>query len=549
MENKHQSPQVAHLHNEDVNNLINQFIHHNNELSHQANNLNEDVDMKSLDHSTRSSLSPQSNENSTDQSMHQSKNLCNELSNDPTNDDQHMITSSQLADYLKQSTSYNVLVDTRSFIEYNGCHIQEAINVCCSKIIKRRLQNNKTTVRELLNNVNNGTNLDNASLIVVYDQGSPNVSNLPDDSCLKVLWEKLISAFNNVRFLKGGFTEFHQNFNSLCTNKAQMLQNQKKPTIDAIGQPCMPNVGPTRILPFLYLGSQVDAMNQEVLKNHNITYILNVSTSCPKPDFIKDSHFLRIPVNDNYSDKLLPYFKEAIHFLDKVRESSGCALVHCLGGISRSATVAIAYIMQNMKMTSDDAYRYVKGKRSTISPNFNFLGQLLEYEKQLIDSHVLPPKAESSLLKHTRERQDKGDTDFHLAPSICDLNKSTLSSPKHHVLYHHFKPNLLPSSNQEKKSDSNSATNSSNKTINCTVNSIVDHQMTNPPTDGTASQALCSLMGSSISSTSQFANLNSNLNANQKRTCSFSSSPNNRKMALQSVNENDNLGSIVFMWV
>lgn len=43
--------------------------------------------------------------------------------------------------------------------------------------------------------------------------------------------------------------------------------------------------------------------------------------------------------------------------LDKVRESSGCVLVHCLGGISRSATVAIAYIMQHMKMTSDDAYR------------------------------------------------------------------------------------------------------------------------------------------------------------------------------------------------
>ena len=33
--------------------------------------------------------------------------------------------------------------------------------------------------------------------------------------------------------------------------------------------------------------------------------------------------------------------------------------MHCLGGISRSATVAIAYIMQHMKMTSDDAYRYV----------------------------------------------------------------------------------------------------------------------------------------------------------------------------------------------
>lgn len=96
----------------------------------------------------------------------------------------------------------------------------------------------KTTVRELINNVNNGTNIDNASLIVVYDQGSLDVSSLPNDSCLKVLWTKLIATFNNVRLLKGGFTEFQQNFNALCTNKAQMLQNhQKKPTMDAISQP------------------------------------------------------------------------------------------------------------------------------------------------------------------------------------------------------------------------------------------------------------------------------------------------------------------------
>ena len=63
--------------------------------------------------------------------------------------------------------------------------------------------------------------------------------------------------------------------------------------------------------------------------------------------------------------------------------------MHCLAGISRSPTVAIAYVMRHLQMTFDDAFRYVKSKRTSISPNFNFLGQLLEYERQLRAEEVL----------------------------------------------------------------------------------------------------------------------------------------------------------------
>jgi len=43
--------------------------------------------------------------------------------------------------------------------------------------------------------------------------------------------------------------------------------------------------------------------------------------------------------------------------IDKVREANGCVLIHCLAGISRSPTVAIAYIMRVLGMTTDEAYR------------------------------------------------------------------------------------------------------------------------------------------------------------------------------------------------
>ena len=57
--------------------------------------------------------------------------------------------------------------------------------------------------------------------------------------------------------------------------------------------------------------------------------------------------------------------------------------MHCHAGISRSATVCIAYMMRTQKMSVEDAYRFVKSKRPIISPNLHFMGQLLEYQKQL----------------------------------------------------------------------------------------------------------------------------------------------------------------------
>uniref|UniRef100_A0A8C6Z8T9 protein-tyrosine-phosphatase n=1 Tax=Nothoprocta perdicaria TaxID=30464 RepID=A0A8C6Z8T9_NOTPE len=128
--------------------------------------------------------------------------------------------------------------------------------------------------------------------------------------------------------------------------------------------------------PKLYLGC-------ELMQQNDIGYVLNASNTCPKPDFIPESHFLRVPVNDSFCEKILPWLDKSVDFIEKAKASNGCVLVHCLAGISRSATIAIAYIMKRMDMSLDEAYRFVKEKRPTISPNFNFLGQLLDFEKKI----------------------------------------------------------------------------------------------------------------------------------------------------------------------
>ncbi|KAE9550104.1 hypothetical protein FO519_006679 [Halicephalobus sp. NKZ332] len=197
--------------------------------------------------------------------------------------------------------------------------------------------------------------------------------------------------------------------------------------------------GPTKILDFMFLGSQQDALDPEVLKKHGISKIINLSENCPRPESVPNNtnHFLRIPIKDSYSAKLLPHFDAAYEFLETAKRSNEKVLVHCLAGISRSATLAIAYIMRSMGKTSDEAYKFVKARRPSISPNFNFLGQLLEYEKQLKERHILSPGRPHSFVCGTPEPSTSNDL-FHNPSSdkICKSASSdfVLLAPKREVL-------------------------------------------------------------------------------------------------------------------
>ncbi|NWY71519.1 DUS16 phosphatase, partial [Erithacus rubecula] len=296
------------------------------------------------------------------------------------------IVPERLVALLESGTERVLLIDSRPFVEYNTSHILDAININCSKLMKRRLQQDKVLITELIqHSAKHKIEIDCKQEVVVYDQSSKDVTSLSSDCFLTVLLGKLEKNFSSVYLLSGGFAEFSSSFPGLCEGKSTLI-----PT--CISQPCLPvsNTGPTRILPHLYLGCQRDVLNKELMQQNDIGYVLNASNTCPKPDFIPESHFLRVPVNDSFCEKILPWLDKSVDFIEKAKASNGHVLVHCLAGISRSATIAIAYIMKRMDMSLDEAYRFVKEKRPTISPNFNFLGQLLDFEKKIKTQSAQP---------------------------------------------------------------------------------------------------------------------------------------------------------------
>ncbi|XP_045414523.1 dual specificity protein phosphatase 8 [Lemur catta] len=291
-----------------------------------------------------------------------------------------VMDAKKLASLLRGGPGGPLVIDSRSFVEYNSWHVLSSVNICCSKLVKRRLQQGKVTIAELVQPaVRSQVEAAEPQDVVVYDQSTRDASVLAADSFLSILLSKLDGCFHSVAILTGGFATFSSCFPGLCEGRPGTLLSV------SLSQPCLPapSVGLTRILPHLYLGSQKDVLDKDLMTQNGISYVLNASNSCPKPDFICESRFMRIPINDNYCEKLLPWLDKSIEFIDKAKLSSCQVIVHCLAGISRSATIAIAYIMKTMGMSSDDAYRFVKDRRPSISPNFNFLGQLLEYERSL----------------------------------------------------------------------------------------------------------------------------------------------------------------------
>lgn len=82
-------------------------------------------------------------------------------------------------------------------------------------------------------------------------------------------------------------------------------------------------------------------------------------------------------------------------FSEEAHQCGRGVLVHCQAGVSRSATIVIAYLMKHTLMTMTDAYKYVRGRRPIVSPNLNFMGQLLEFERDLnsgVTPRILTPK-------------------------------------------------------------------------------------------------------------------------------------------------------------
>ncbi|KAK5303492.1 hypothetical protein LTR99_005254 [Exophiala xenobiotica] len=144
---------------------------------------------------------------------------------------------------------------------------------------------------------------------------------------------------------------------------------------------------PDKIMPGLYVSDIYTARavlspNYPSLNRPEIKYVLSVIDNParqPKVTPGDESKFVLklIRLRDSSTEDLLEVLEEACDFIrDSLKRNDGGVLVHCAKGVSRSASVVIGFVMEDMDLEYDTALRYVRQGRSKVKPNVGFEGQL-----------------------------------------------------------------------------------------------------------------------------------------------------------------------------
>jgi len=137
-----------------------------------------------------------------------------------------------------------------------------------------------------------------------------------------------------------------------------------------------------KIIDYLYLGNEDAAINKQILQEKDISRIV-IAGSFLEKKFPGEMEYLELDVNDATSDDIKKYFIPAYQFIDKARKEGKTILVHCAAGVSRSAAIVTSYLMIANKWGFEQAYQFVKNKRSIVCVNSGFKKQLEEFEREL----------------------------------------------------------------------------------------------------------------------------------------------------------------------
>lgn len=145
---------------------------------------------------------------------------------------------------------------------------------------------------------------------------------------------------------------------------------------------CSLSWGASQVLEHLYLGSQEEAENVNLLNALGVTHVINCAASyiATGQDFYGPTKkYMEFDAEDDDEYDIMKHFDSVYDFIEDARISGGKAFIHCVMGVNRSGALSVAYCMVHKNMGPISAARFVKKQRSMILANEGFQSQLVTF--------------------------------------------------------------------------------------------------------------------------------------------------------------------------
>ncbi|KAL9656333.1 hypothetical protein ABK040_005100 [Willaertia magna] len=298
------------------------------------------------------------------------------------------------------------LVDIRSRADYENNHLLISTNVDLKAIIKQLEEENITEWEELLDR-NPGLVDFQQALFQKANYSNQQFILYGEDSLTKETVDLFVHKFlphfprniviKSLKVLEGGYKHFTEQYGICLCSSFEFNSEERDDTL-------LPN----EIVPgFLFLGAYIHAYDLKALKELKITKIVNITPEPHEDHIIQAYGSFQVDIADHQTMDIKQYFEDAVKYIKTCKDNGEKVLVHCQKGISRSASIIIAYLMAGEKMTFAAAYQLVKQCRKFIRPNKGFAKQLGEYEMELNPELKRPTYREesSSMLERSSRRR------------------------------------------------------------------------------------------------------------------------------------------------
>ena len=141
------------------------------------------------------------------------------------------------------------------------------------------------------------------------------------------------------------------------------------------------------------MGDEHAAASLSRLKARGITHVLNC-TDQPSPlagALGAPMHRMLGLLDSTQDAPHLPHaLKVGVEFIHSAVQSGGTVLVHCQRGISRSCTLAMAYLIWAHQRPAEDVFEELRQLRRCCDPNLSYWCALKEWESAVLPVHRCP---------------------------------------------------------------------------------------------------------------------------------------------------------------